>query len=287
MREIICKMPINIDKLTDYYAQANFLYRGAAEDILNPGTTLRNSSTDYKLCGIVIPLSGIASVHFNNTPYLVKPGMIVHATPRTKLDRDIIGNEAWRCIRLYFSLPEKEVFSLPFFHEHFSVSTGISLRITDIAQQLLANTLASGSTAVLRRKSLFQNLIEEIALSAQRQCRNDNGGLVDDAIAFMHENYSRQFSIAELAAQYGMTGTRFGQLFQRHVGRAPLDYLTRLRMNCAKELLKTCDCSITQVAECVGYIDPYYFSKSFKKIIGLSPTEFKVSLENFHHTTRK
>ncbi len=280
-------MPMNIDQLTDYYAQANFVYIGAGEDAIKPGAILRDSATNPKFCGLVVPLAGSARVTLNNTPYLLKPGEIFHATPGTRFDREVVGKETWRCARLYFSLPEKEVLSLPFFHRHFNVPTGISLRITDMAQQLLTSNLASGSTAVLRRKSLFHNLIEEIALSAQKQYRCDKGGLVEDAVAFMHENYVRQFTITQLAAQYDMDGKQFSELFHRHVGRTPLRYLNGLRIERSKELLQIDGCTVIQAAEAVGYTDPYYFSKSFKKITGMWPTEFQAMPKNFHPQTEK
>ncbi len=276
-------MPANIDKLIDYYAQANFVYRFAGEDIIKPGAILRDSATNPELCGIVVPLSGRANVYYDNTPYLVKPGMILHATPRTKLDRDIIGNETFRCVRLYFTLPEKEVVNLPFFNEHFSVSTGSSLRITDIAQRLLHKDISTwNSTAYLQSKSLFQNLIEEIALSAQRQHKHDKGDLIEDAVLFMRENYFRQFSITELAVSYGMDRRRFAELFQRHIGRTPLQYLTELRIDRSKELLRMCGNTVCKVSENVGYTDPYYFSRIFKQITGVAPAEFQAEAAKLH-----
>lgn len=276
-------MPIKIDKLIDYYAQATFMYGGACEDVIKPGAILRDSETNPEFCGIVVPLSGSATVYYDNTPYLAKPGMILHATPRTRLDRDIIGNETFRCVRLYFVLPEKEVLSLPFFHEHFSVSTGSNLKITDIAQRLLFKDISAwSSTAFLRGKSLFQNLIEEIALSAQRQHKHDKGDLIEDAVAFMHENYSQQFLIAEFAVKYGMEGRRFAELFQKHIGRTPIQYLTKLRIDRSKELLKIHGYTVAQISEYVGYTDPYYFSRLFKQITGSSPMEFQTTTGKIH-----
>lgn len=103
----------------------------------------------------------------------------------------------------------------------------------------------------------------------------------------MRENYSRQFIIAQLAAQYGMDGKQFSELFHRHVGRTPLRYLNELRIERSKELLKLYVCTVAQVAECVGYADPYYCSMLFKKITGMSPTEFQTARKNFHPQTEK
>ncbi len=171
---------------------------------------------------------------------------------------------------------------LPFYTDHFNVPVGNDIKIYSLANQLALNDLENSNTARLRDKSMFQNLIEEIALSAQRQYRNDNGGMIEDAVAFMQENFARQFSIAELAAIYGMEGRRFAELFQRNIGRSPIQHLTKLRIDRSKELLKLNAYTVAQVSEFVGYTDPYYFSRLFKRVTGLSPVGYQVISEKVH-----
>ncbi|WP_411830663.1 helix-turn-helix domain-containing protein [Paenibacillus macquariensis] len=66
--------------------------------------------------------------------------------------------------------------------------------------------------------------------------------------------------------------------FKKHKGSAPIEYLTQLRIEKAKLLIKdTSDLKFKDLSAMVGYNNQYYFSKVFKLITGLTPTEFKVS----------
>ena len=64
-----------------------------------------------------------------------------------------------------------------------------------------------------------------------------------------------------------------------------IDYLTTLRMNKAKELLSSSNYSMKEICAMVGYADPNYFSRSFKKNIGVTPTEFKEGKVNANYET--
>ena len=54
-----------------------------------------------------------------------------------------------------------------------------------------------------------------------------------------------------------------------------MDYLTKIRVEKAKELLTTTEYSMKEICAMVGYADPNYFSRSFKKNVGVTPTEYK------------
>lgn len=73
----------------------------------------------------------------------------------------------------------------------------------------------------------------------------------------------------------GFNATYFSSLFKKETGRNFTDYLTELRMNKAKELLREKDIMVSDVAEMVGYNDLKYFSRLFKKITGISPSDYK------------
>ncbi|MBR6477315.1 MAG: helix-turn-helix transcriptional regulator, partial [Lachnospiraceae bacterium] len=67
----------------------------------------------------------------------------------------------------------------------------------------------------------------------------------------------------------------FSKIFKEATGENFIEYLTNLRMVKAKELLTQTDCSIKEICVKVGYSEPNYFSRSFKKNVGVTPTEYK------------
>ena len=67
----------------------------------------------------------------------------------------------------------------------------------------------------------------------------------------------------------------FSKLFKAETGMNFIDYLTQLRMDKAKDLLAHTNKSMKEICREVGYSDPNYFSRSFKKNVGLTPTEYK------------
>lgn len=67
----------------------------------------------------------------------------------------------------------------------------------------------------------------------------------------------------------------FSTLFKKKEGVSPLDYLTRIRMEAAKDLLRDTDIPASEVSYLVGYEDPRYFYKVFKKYTGQTPTNFR------------
>ena len=268
-------MKININNLADYYAGTDITFAAAGQYHIQPGRSIVNAQTSPEFCGLVIPLEGSACFTLSGVPYIMTPGMVIHAGPGVQLDKKVIGNTTWRYALLHYQVPQHVHSSSPFFSSDFNIPVGMNPRLFDMVSQLVTSSVTPGSAAALRSRSLFHNLIEEIVVSAFRQHCDNCGSLIEDAVAFMHENYSRQFSITELAAQYGMDGKRFAELFQRHMGMAPIRYLTALRIERSKELLRISDCPVIQVAECAGYINSYYFSRIFKKITGITPTDFR------------
>ena len=81
--------------------------------------------------------------------------------------------------------------------------------------------------------------------------------------------------MAELAAQVGLSVSHFSSVFKAHLGESPIDYFINLKMQYACHLLTTTKMSIKQVAFCLAYDAPYYFSRLFHKVIGVSPLDYR------------
>ncbi|MCR4427207.1 MAG: PocR ligand-binding domain-containing protein [Firmicutes bacterium] len=101
------------------------------------------------------------------------------------------------------------------------------------------------------------------------------GSLVRDAIGFMRENIRDRLSMDDIARAIHVSPSHLSHVFKDETGVATMDYFTGLRIQEAKHLLLDCSLSIAQVAEMVGYEDPAYFSRCFKRREGVSPREFR------------
>lgn len=100
-------------------------------------------------------------------------------------------------------------------------------------------------------------------------------GAVEAAKAYIQNNYSRDISLDEVSAAVNISPYYFSKIFKEDVGEGFVEYLTKIRMDKAKELLTTTECSMKEICSMVGYADPNYFSRTFKKNVGVTPTEYK------------
>lgn len=84
------------------------------------------------------------------------------------------------------------------------------------------------------------------------------------------------YSVEDWAAQCNISTHRFINVFKATTGYSPLQYLTKTRMSYAKELLLFTDLGIAEISNLCGYTDQNYFTRVFKKNIGLTPSEFRI-----------
>lgn len=138
-----------------------------------------------------------------------------------------------------------------------------------------------GSYLVLKRIAdiLLLQLIREYVTSST--CRETGWlrALSDPRIGLvlqsMHENIEQPWTVGELASVAGMSRSAFALRFKEIVGETPLDYLTRWRVYRAAVLLKQGDQKLTEIANAVGYDSDGSFNKTFKRIVGVTPGEYR------------
>ena len=98
---------------------------------------------------------------------------------------------------------------------------------------------------------------------------------VQVAIAHLQDSYAQNESVTQLSARVGLSVSHFSTLFRRATGCGPREYQTRLRMSRGRELLDTTDLPIATVARMVGYEDPFYFSRHFRTVHGMTASDYR------------
>jgi len=112
-------------------------------------------------------------------------------------------------------------------------------------------------------------LRESVATSHYRQ-------LVDEVIGYIREHFSDEdISLNSMASFANVSPNHLSMIFSQQTGVTFIKYLTDYRMNKARELLKCTSLRSSEIAEKVGYHDPHYFSYSFKKMYGITPTQYR------------
>ncbi len=96
------------------------------------------------------------------------------------------------------------------------------------------------------------------------------------SIAYMKQHLSQPLHVPNLAAMANLSASHYTALFKKQTGYAPIDYLIRLRMHQACQLLDTTELNVKEIAAQLGYNDPFYFSRLFKAVNEASPSEYRL-----------
>ncbi len=105
--------------------------------------------------------------------------------------------------------------------------------------------------------------------------------VINEAKLYMLDHFSNpNLMLQDVAKVVNMSNSRFSTVFSQQSGQTFTEYLMYLRLNKAKELLRSSDIKNTQIAREAGYNDSHYFSYIFKKNIGITPTEYRAQYQN-------
>ncbi len=131
-------------------------------------------------------------------------------------------------------------------------------KLSDEMEQLLVKQLL---ITVYRCSSInFDNTFDDMVVGIKRQFENE---------------YQRPFTLKMLAKQYSQSVSSLSHRFSAATGASVMEYLQSCRISNAKQMLAETDCSIGEIVEKCGFSDNSNFSRTFKKLTGLSPSNFR------------
>lgn len=125
-------------------------------------------------------------------------------------------------------------------------------------------------------KSVMKKIFEDVLSFRNDKINRERFGLIQHAKAFIESHFSDpEFQMNKVATNFNLSPSHFSTIFHQKVGETFQEYVSRLRINRAKELLGTTNIKISEVSYHSGYSDPHYFSYVFKKNTGRTPKQFR------------
>lgn len=143
-----------------------------------------------------------------------------------------------------------------------------------VSDYLFVSASINESMATDAGSQTVEDQIQELDLI---RLKNDSAtiGMIQQVQKTIRERYSENLTINELAAEVYLTPTYLCLLFRQVTGTTINRYLTNVRMEKAKELLMDLSNKLYDVSYAVGYMNPSYFSRQFKKYVGCLPSEYR------------
>ena len=127
-------------------------------------------------------------------------------------------------------------------------------------------------------KTWFLNKIVEVTQKVENNRSEKSESLIEKAESFINKNYMKDISLDDISRYCNISSYYFSKLFKQETGENYVEYLSRVRIENAKKMLISSEASIKEISYSVGFSDPNYFSRAFKKYEGVSPTEYKDAL---------
>ncbi|MDE6974173.1 MAG: AraC family transcriptional regulator [Lachnospiraceae bacterium] len=98
---------------------------------------------------------------------------------------------------------------------------------------------------------------------------------VTNIVKYMYRNMEENLHLEDICEEFNLSKSYVNAIFLKCTQRAPMEFFTNLKMRQACNMLRSSEMYVYEIAQRLGYKDQYYFSRLFKKIVGMSPKEYK------------
>lgn len=141
--------------------------------------------------------------------------------------------------------------------------------------------MADGAIGTMNTEKVCEVMTEiiESCMNVKSVETNDSiRNCIQEAAEYVEEHFQDNITLTSLSKMFHVESSYFSRMFRKETGKNLMVYLCEKRMNKAIEYMKKSDRNLTEIAFMVGYDDYTYFNKVFKKVKGMSPREYRNSL---------
>ena len=163
----------------------------------------------------------------------------------------------------------------------FSFSVNSSEKILKLFKELeYKRTLKKPMYQIESIRDTYSILLTLTQTMSKKYLPTEKRSKISPALDYIAKNYNMDITNEDLARLTGLSTVYFRKLFTEVLGISPIKYVHELRIKKAKEMLKSDYSSISNIAQSLGYLNIYDFSRAFKKYVGISPSKYEKQLNN-------
>ena len=221
---------------------------------------------------LIYVTDGIFSTEIDGITYNLKKGAVVLFPPKYKYHYWGKPPSKYLCAHFTGSHAEKLLTDLGFSLEPYVLEGEFSPKIESLFDKMVEQFLTK---APFLQYSLACLLSEILLTIATNKAKSDGYCTLKKSIMYIHENFTEKIGVPELAKMEGLSNSRYIALFTKEMEKTPREYILDVRLSKACELLVSTDIPVGHVGTLSGYRDQYFFSKIFKKHLGVSPCDYR------------
>ncbi|WP_155701074.1 helix-turn-helix domain-containing protein [Paenibacillus psychroresistens] len=231
---------------------------------------------------------GTGTIRIRNREYSPQPGQLFLLPADVEITLSTDKANTFRKFYCHFTLTVGEVHLFQMFQVPHFVDVIDRAWLNERFLKLISLSESHSLTSPLQIKSVLYDILTLFLERAQLQGIDEDWRIdavtpaisrINTVLSYIDEHLADRMKIDELADQLHFHPKYFIQLFKSSIGVSPIVYITKKRMEKAQQLLMQGEISITDIASQVG-MDLYYFSHTFRKFMGLSPTEYRQYWKN-------
>ncbi len=298
--ELSDRQTVIIEKIKDLFGDFSHVkYYGGVGKSVNR-LSLLNESYENAARALATRFFVTESGFFDNDPYATSDVVFDESFDISSVDAKRIDKSN---VQKFLKLGNRD--EIPFYVDEFISSIGedafrsfifrqyiamdvffaVSSFIEELSGKKKADTVREVTKEALESAVSTSDYIKEIIDSAicyrDSIATNRYKEIVDEAVKFIEENYAdEELSLNQLASHVNVSPNHLSTIFSQKTGQTFIRYLTEYRMDKAKEMLRCTSMRSSEISEAVGYKDPHYFSYTFKKTVGMTPTNYRGSRDH-------
>ena len=220
--------------------------------------------------GFIFRQQGCAEYYFKDKTVKVNEKEFIFLPKGTAYEYRVLGGEnaIYTSINFLASFEKAEIAVYPF--ENFYAANYITQSFSELFK------FGTDSDKLKCQSILYDLLSYVLKLDSLKDADDKKPDMIEPAIEYLKKHiYDSSFKLEKLHSLCGISDTYFRKIFISRFGLTPQEYVQRERITHAKSIIEGGDFdNIREVANSVGYNDPLYFSKAFKKFYGFPPSRF-------------